>query len=210
MDNDKFYVQAINRHKLGTDGKGVTTLVGLYACPLKCRYCLNKNVLSIDKYKILSPEELYKKVMIDYCYFLSTGGGITFGGGESLIYEEQILKFIDLLPEGVNVNLETSLNYECDDLQMLCEKVNHFIIDIKSWNDSIYEKYTGRSSELMKKNIDFIISNHFQNKCKIRIPVIPEFTTKEDAIQNKKIIESFGFSEIEIFDYVIRDYMLEE
>mgnify|MGYP002509183870 CR=1 FL=1 len=25
----------------GTDGQGVTTLVGAYGCPLQCRYCLN-------------------------------------------------------------------------------------------------------------------------------------------------------------------------
>ena len=31
----------INRHRLATDGKGVTTLVAFSGCPLRCKYCLN-------------------------------------------------------------------------------------------------------------------------------------------------------------------------
>lgn len=30
----------------------------------------------------LNPQELYEEVRIDNLYFLATGGGITFGGGE--------------------------------------------------------------------------------------------------------------------------------
>ena len=33
-------VIGISRHRLGTDGKGVTTLVALHGCPLRCKYCL--------------------------------------------------------------------------------------------------------------------------------------------------------------------------
>ena len=31
----------ICRHRLTTDGTGVTTLVAFHGCPLCCRYCLN-------------------------------------------------------------------------------------------------------------------------------------------------------------------------
>lgn len=29
------------RHRLDSDGQGVTTLVGFHGCPLRCRCCLN-------------------------------------------------------------------------------------------------------------------------------------------------------------------------
>ena len=32
---------AISRHRIATDGKGVTTLVAMHGCPLSCRYCIN-------------------------------------------------------------------------------------------------------------------------------------------------------------------------
>ena len=31
----------ISRLRMGTDGKGITTLVTFMGCPLKCKYCLN-------------------------------------------------------------------------------------------------------------------------------------------------------------------------
>ena len=35
----------IARHRLSTDGDGVTTLVAFHGCPLSCRYCLNPQSL---------------------------------------------------------------------------------------------------------------------------------------------------------------------
>ena len=31
----------IQRHRIATDGAGITTLVGFHRCPLSCSYCLN-------------------------------------------------------------------------------------------------------------------------------------------------------------------------
>ena len=63
---DKFKVIALNRHRMGTDGKGVTTLVALAGCPLKCKYCLNKIALESYEVRELTENELLSKVIIDY------------------------------------------------------------------------------------------------------------------------------------------------
>ena len=34
-------VSAVSRHRIATDGEGVTTLVVFHSCPLRCRWCLN-------------------------------------------------------------------------------------------------------------------------------------------------------------------------
>ena len=31
----------ISRHRIATDGEGVTTLVAFHGCTLRCQYCLN-------------------------------------------------------------------------------------------------------------------------------------------------------------------------
>lgn len=85
MSGTKAPVFAVSRHRLGTDGAGVTTLVGFRGCPLGCRYCLNPECVSDGvKTLYLTPEELYNRVKQDRLYFLATGGGVTFGGGEPL------------------------------------------------------------------------------------------------------------------------------
>lgn len=204
-----FLVQSINRHRLVTDGEGVTSLIGLKGCPLRCKYCINMDILSKEKQVEMTPEQLLSRVMIDYCYFLATGGGVTFGGGESLLYADAIMDFIKLCPVGLSTNVETSLNVSLSEevLRKLGESVCQFIIDIKTWDDALYESYTGVSGERMKTNLLKIRDLGFQSKCTVRIPVIPKLKTKEQALEEEKLIRSLGFEKVSVFSYVIRDYM---
>ena len=136
----------IARHRLQTDGKGVTTLVGAYGCPLRCRYCLNPhawNPQTLEKCVMLTPEALYEKVKIDELYFLATGGGVTFGGGESLLHVDFIRQFRRLCGPDWTLTLETSLNVSEERFLKVLDSVNDFIVDIKDLSPSVYEAYTG-------------------------------------------------------------------
>ena len=67
----------VARHRLSTDGDGVTTLVAFHGCPLRCRYCLNPQSLGDgSRLREYSPQSLYDEVRIDELYFLATNGGI--------------------------------------------------------------------------------------------------------------------------------------
>ena len=89
----------VARHRLAVDGQGVTTLVAFHGCTLRCQYCLNAQCLWPDGFsRTATPAELLGEVMIDNLYFLATGGGITFGGGEPAIRSEFIEAFCRLAP----------------------------------------------------------------------------------------------------------------
>lgn len=163
------------------------------------------NILSGNRYHVYSVKELLEKLLLDYCYYVGTGGGVTFGGGESLLYKDSILEFKEQAPKGMNVNVETSLNLKIED--EVFEKLDEFIIDIKTLDPEIYEEYTGLHNNQVLCNLDRIEELGLQEKCLIRIPIIPEFTTREDAQHDAAILITKGFEKIEIFEYVIRDYM---
>lgn len=78
MEKDKAIpILGISRHRLKTDGEGVTTLIAFYGCPLHCKYCINPQCHITEGAKEkLSPIQLNEKVKIDDLYFLVTGGGI--------------------------------------------------------------------------------------------------------------------------------------
>lgn len=201
---EKFKVQSISRHRMYIDGKGINTLVGLYGCPLQCKYCLNKKMLAIPKYKEMTPDELLDKVIIDYCYFKATGGGITFGGGESLLYSSQIVDFRSVLPMDIPIRVETSLNVPKESLEIVLDAADNYIIDIKTLNSKLYEKYTGAANTRVLENLQLLCERSMQDKCKIRIPNIPEFTSKTDIEETVQKITDMGFTNIDIFDYVVR------
>ena len=91
----------ICRHRLGCDGRGVTTLVAYHGCPLNCKYCINDECHCDDTERMyLSPQKLLDIVRIDDIYFRMTEGGITFGGGEPLLHVDYLLKFARLMLPG--------------------------------------------------------------------------------------------------------------
>lgn len=200
----KIRVMGINRHRMYIDGQGINTLVALEGCPLKCKYCINKNLLAEGKVQEMSLQELAEKVLIDYCYFMATGGGITFGGGEALLHSGQIKAFREVLPKDVPIKIETSLNVPMEHLLELIDVVDEFIIDIKTMNPQIYKEYTGLDNSRLLENLEILCEKGLQDKGKIRIPNIPGFTLQADIDKAADSMERMGFRNLEVFDYIIR------
>ena len=44
MSTITFPLLNIARHRMGTDGAGITTLVASAGCPLRCEFCINKKL----------------------------------------------------------------------------------------------------------------------------------------------------------------------
>ena len=100
-------IMGISRHRLSSDGRGVTTLVGLHGCPLHCHYCLNDKCHEPAGIRhMMSAQKLYDTVCCDNIYFCATGGGITFGGGEPALHSDFIEEFARLNKQGWNITLE--------------------------------------------------------------------------------------------------------
>lgn len=200
-------VQGIERIRLTIDGKGVTTLVGAYGCPLQCKYCINPHAWSPDyagKWKDYTPEELVEAVKIDHLYFLTTGGGITFGGGESLLHADFIREFREICPPQWRITAETSLNVPPEVFEKALAAVNDFIVDIKDMDPEIYERYTGKNNAQVLINLKTLAQNKEGRHIKIRVPQIPEYNTEKDRNSSVELIKQMGFDEIEVFPYILR------
>ena len=85
MTEPRYPLLGLSRHRMELDGEGVTTRVAGAGCLLSCAYCINKSVLC-QAPTLVSAAELYEKTKIDDLYFQATGGGLCFGGGESLLH----------------------------------------------------------------------------------------------------------------------------
>lgn len=209
MEPPRAKVIGVARHRLATDGDGVTTLVAFHGCPLRCRYCLNPQSLGDGgRSKEYSPESLYREIRIDELYFLATNGGVTFGGGEPSLRPEFIRRFRELCGDGWQINLETSLNVPADNIASLLPVVNTLIIDIKDLNPEIYRNYTGQDNALVLSNLRLIADSGRQNDCIIRIPLISEFNTDADRNASRVALERLGFTRFDLFTYQIRKQWL--
>lgn len=196
---------AINRHRLTTDGEGVTTLVGFHGCPLHCEYCLNAQCLQADGvWCRLTPGELYSEVEIDDLYFVATGGGICFGGGEPLLRSDFIKAFAEIMNPEWKLTIETSLNVPLENVKAIASLVQMWYIDIKDMNPDIYKAYGCKENKQVVSNLQWLAANGYADKVIIRLPLIPEYNTDEDRQMSQQQLEEMGFTNFDKFNYIVR------
>lgn len=195
-------VVACSRHRMMVDGQGVTTLVCFHGCPLRCHWCLNPFTLNPNtKKEMLTPRELYEKVSIDALYFLATGGGVTFGGGEPLLYSDFLREFREICGKDWHLCAETSLNVSWENVAKAADCIDHFYIDCKDTNPVIYRRYTGQDNARMLGNLRLLLEIVGPERITLRVPLIPEFNTEADQIRSCNLLQNLGVTNIDLFTY---------
>lgn len=193
----------IDRHRLATDGVGVTTLVAFHGCPLQCKFCLNEQCLAPEGiWEYYTTKQLLEAVMVDNMYFLATGGGITFSGGEPLLRSHFIKEFCILMPQTWHITLETSLNVSLKHLQEVAPFIGNYIVDIKDMDAEVYKSYTTLNNIRVKDNLRWLVAQGIADRVTVRIPLIPDHN--DDAFRNKSEHElrDMGYLSFDKFDYI--------
>lgn len=157
--------------------------------------------LSFDGKQITS-DEVVKALLDDKLFYEQSAGGITLSGGDPLFQPDfslEILKACKSL--GIHTAIETSLYTRVEILEKFLTTVDLFITDLKIFDTTMHEKYTGVPNELIKSNIRFL-ADHKANML-IRIPLIPGITALDNNI---KEIASFIYQlrpdiSIELMNY---------
>lgn len=204
MAEPLFPLLRIARLRMEVDGEGVTTLVAGAGCPLACRWCLNAAVLR-EKPTPVTAQALYDRVRIDDLYFRATGGGVTFGGGESLLHTAFLQDFRKLCGDAWRIYAETSLHVPRVQVEVAAETVDGFIIDIKDMDPEIYRRYTGGDARLVRENLAFLLENVGPERLLVRVPLIPEFNTQNDCDESERLLRQMGVTRIERFSYIRRE-----
>lgn len=191
------------RHRIQSDGQGVTTLVCFHGCPLRCKMCLNPFSFAPDtKRNIMTPNELYEQVKTDELYFLATNGGVTFGGGEPLLYPDFLVKFRNVCGKNWRLCVETSLNVEWENIEKAIKAIDYFIVDCKDTDPDIYKNYTGMNNGRMLDNLRKLVSAVYADNITVRVPLITNFNTEKDRERSIELLNSIGIKKLDKFEYI--------
>lgn len=152
------------------DGPGIRVVVFFNSCSLRCKYCHNPEMWTMQE-KNYTPEELVKKIVRYKPYFKRNNGGVTFSGGEPLMHVEFLIKTCQLLKaEGIHIALDTAgvgtSNYE-----ELLKYVDLVIYDIKDITKKRYYELTRGDIEITWKFLKVVKKMH--KKLIIRQVVVP-------------------------------------
>lgn len=192
------------------DGPGIRTTVFLKGCNLHCPWCANPENIdgalqlyvrdgSSDVYgRYYSADELFAYVLKDKCFY-KDGGGVTFSGGEPLLWAGRILSLLKSLNGlKINVAIETALHVDRSLWEAAAEYIDYYIVDIKILLPDYCSDIIGGSVDLFMDNVDFLY-NRTKN-IMFRIPLNHEYTMKEDNLNKIGVfLEKYNDIPVEIF-----------
>ena len=140
----------------------------------------------------ISSEDVIREIIKDKIFYDISDGGITFSGGEPLYQIEFCLELAKKSKElGLHVAVDTSGFVEIKELKRIIPFVDLFLYDLKFVNKKLHEKYTGKSNDLILKNLKMLCKE--QKEITVRVPLIPGVTdNKENLNQINKFVNELS------------------
>lgn len=133
--------------------------------------------------KFYTVNELVENLMQDKDFYKVSGGGVTFSGGEPLIFMDYLGRVMEKLKkEEIHIAVQTSGFF---DYYLLKQKVLKYIdlvfYDIKFIDPHLHKKYTGRDNKLILDNFLNILK---EDSIQVipRVPLIPGITDVEENL----------------------------
>ncbi|MBR2850447.1 MAG: pyruvate formate lyase-activating protein [Clostridia bacterium] len=167
---------------LGTvDGPGVRAVVFMQGCPLRCACCHNPDTWDFGGGKLVSAEEIFRKIQRLRAYF-GKDGGVTVSGGEPLLQADFVAELFSLCrADGISCALDTSGCVYNESVERLLSLTDLVLLDYKYTNDTDYKKYTGMS---MQSAEDFLARlDALGKRVWIRQVIIPTLNDSEESVR---------------------------
>lgn len=190
---------------LGTvDGPGLRYLIFLQGCPLKCKFCHNRDTWEFNnagtEYTVA---DLINKINRFTSYIKASNGGVTISGGEPLLQAKNLTVLFQALKKiGFHTALDTSgalpIN---DDIKELLKYTDLVLLDIKHIDDEKAKNLTGVSNKNELAFARYLSDNGIPMW--IRQVLVPGYTDDEnDLLKLKEFIASLKTVErVEILPY---------
>jgi len=188
------------------DGPGIRSVVFMQGCPLHCVWCHNPESqvqgTQNPNAREYTPDELCEILLRDKSYYDVSNGGVTFSGGEPLIHITALQPLVRRLYEAkISVAFDTSgfFDFTCFAEQLL-PYTSLVLFDLKIMNPAMHQKYTGKSSDIVQRNLRQLVQAGVP--VLIRIPLIPEVTATEDNLEKiAGFMAELGLTKYELVPY---------
>lgn len=183
------------------DGPGIRVVVFFQGCALRCKYCHNPDTWAQSGGEEYTPEELVKKLERFKSYFSTSGGGVTFSGGEPLRQPEFLLEVLKLCKEkGIHTCIDTA-GYGFCEYDEILKYTDLVLFDIKHYTKEGYKNVTLREID---ESLNFIEAMKRNNtKMWIRHVVVPGLTDSEEHLRGlKEFIDTIpNVEKVELLPY---------
>ncbi|MBE6600571.1 MAG: glycyl-radical enzyme activating protein [Ruminococcaceae bacterium] len=196
------------------DGPGIRTTVFFKGCNLRCAWCHNpegqsplpqimqgasSSTVCGKEYTV---DDVLKIICKDKRFYESTGGGVTFSGGECMLQTDFLAEILKACKEnGISTAVDTAGHVPYERFEKILPYTDLFLYDLKCHDSEKHKKYTGVGNELILENLKRLLES--SKSLWVRIPIIPTVNDTEKEMQSiKEYVYSCGTPErIELLPY---------
>ncbi|MDU1411216.1 MAG: pyruvate formate-lyase-activating protein [Clostridium sp.] len=184
------------------DGPGIRTVVFFQGCKLRCAYCHNPDTWHMNDGKDVTTDEIINKLIKFKPYYKSSGGGVTFSGGDPLLQPEFLLELLKKCKENeIHTTIDTA-GYGLGNYDEILKYTDLVLLDVKHYSNEGYKNLTGLDSSGFYSFIDAL--KRSKTRVWIRHVVVPGITdNKESMIELNEIIKNHipNVDKIELLPY---------
>ena len=185
------------------DGPGIRTTVFFKGCPLACWWCHNpeSQVCDAESIKVtrkldgrefyhqetvgkfMTVEEVMTEILKENIFHETSGGGVTFSGGEPLLQPEFLADLARACRlRNIHICLDTSGFCDPCLFSQLISLFDMFLYDIKTMSRDKHVQYTGYPNDEILTNLHLLDDSG--TPYIIRVPVIPGVNDDADSMSS--------------------------
>ncbi|HLO58004.1 MAG TPA: glycyl-radical enzyme activating protein [Bacteroidales bacterium] len=183
------------------DGPGIRTTVFFKGCPLACRWCHNpesrefckETMVVVERLgekefsrtkeigTLVSVAEVMREIEKESIFYETSGGGVTFSGGEPLLQPEFLSALTTACRQkGIHTCLDTSGQCETPLFKSMMQHFDLFLYDIKVLDPQSHMRWTGSENGTILNNLKILDASG--KTYIIRVPLIPGVNLGRDNI----------------------------
>ena len=132
-------------------------------------------------------EEILRECLKDKLFFDTSGGGVTFSGGECMLQIDFLAELLrQCKAHQLHTAVDTAGNVPYEYFERILPFTDLFLYDVKSMDSQTHKQYTGVGNELPLENLKRLLSQG--TRVWVRIPIIPSVN---DTVDDMRRIDGF-------------------
>jgi pyruvate formate lyase activating enzyme len=185
------------------DGPGIRYVVFMQGCPLKCKYCHNRDTWDVNGGKEYTVDEVLKKISSCVPYIKASNGGVTISGGEPLLQAKFITELFKKLHEmNIHTAIDTAGSIKIiPEIEELLKYTDLVLLDIKHIDNEKCINLTGTSNTNTLAFENYLEEHNIP--VWIRQVLLPGYTDDEEDLKKLKnyLITLKNLKKVEILPY---------
>lgn len=148
-----------------------------------------------------TPEELVARLIADRAYFDSSGGGVTFTGGEPTLRPRFLTQVLQLCSDaGIHTNIETSGSFSWSSLESALSLCDLIYFDLKILDGDLHRRHVGEGLSEILDNAKRLATGGFP--VEFRMPVVAGYTdTPANVAAVIELLHTLGRPQLHLLNY---------